>query len=672
MAPQWRNIRKCSKHKRRKQEGDGGLQSKVDQSGGRTGFGLERDPHNTDDDQTVRSNGIYGGRSNSGLSQMHRTRLFGAASISTRKTVSDKSSAASVGRSSVMRSRRLISSKTTKVQVRVGNTNRAAVHIVCSISENLAKETCVVSLDAGSPTSVHITKQGNGQTYAETLAYLEILQPDEILLNEGRRNSQLAQKILALYFSVENVIGIQRKRLSKRLSSREGFYHDDEGITKGDPTSAGQTSIVKFMPRSHFDQTKGADLLRRVARSDSYDGSVAEDYILLSSFHAVLQYTQLCLGASFGRNCLHIYVNAGGNNRMMIDRSSLLHLELLANAKTGKTGDSLIGTIDCTKTTVGSRLLRTNLMAPPTRVDTINTRLDLVDSFLDDEEFFFTVMDHLESLPDIDKMLTNVALIPWKNARNDNEVVVTTRIASKGISALVCIKSILRSMPAFALALEDHLKAIEARARVRRQHSPVGIPSGRGNHRRNVDLGGNDDASSIVTAASSLLVGLGGSGSVTHPHRHQLLRAILLTMRQPGLHLVLQAVTDIFTDSTSFTRNAHAMRHEECFALKPKTDGMMDVIRKAFLANVDDIYRLADEYAATHGIRVNVKETSSRGYFLSIPHGNGADLPKEFIQSVKSGKFMYCTTEEVRMACYDTNLRNLSQKMRSLTQTTGS
>ena len=44
----------------------------------------------------------------------------------------------------------------------------------------------------------------------------------------------------------------------------------------------------------------------------------------------------------------------------------------------------------------------------------------------------------------------------------------------------------------------------------------------------------------------------------------------------------------------------------------------MDVLRKAFLANVDDIYRLADEYAETYDISVQVKETASRGYYLSV------------------------------------------------------
>jgi DNA mismatch repair protein MSH4 len=314
-------------------------------------------------------------------------------------------------------------------------------------------------------------------------------------------------------------------------------------------------------------------------------------------------------------------------------------LELLANAKTGKIANSVIGTIDCTKTTVGSRLLRTNLMAPPTRADTINTRLDLVDTFLSDEEFFYTVMEHFESLPDFDKMLVNIALVPWKKGRKSSENGVTAKVASKGISALVCIKSILGAMPAFAGVLEDQLNKIEARERSHQSPNPDG--PGQGN-----------DNSSIITERS-LLVGLGNRSTAFTPLmalRNQLLRAILMTMQNSALPDIMNAVLDIFTESTTFSRNAHAMRHQECFALKPKTDGMMDVIRKAFLANVDDIYRLADEYAESFGIKVAVKETSNRGYYLAIPEEVAADLPQVFIQPVKSGRFIYCTTEEVSRA----------------------
>jgi DNA mismatch repair protein MSH4 len=156
-----------------------------------------------------------------------------------------------------------------------------------------------------------------------------------------------------------------------------------------------------------------------------------------------------------------------------------------------------------------------------------------------------------------------------------------------------------------------------------------------------------DDSMSAATRKSSLMIGL-GAGSPGQPLlRNHLLRAILITMEQPQLADVLSAVTDIFTESTSYSRNAHAMRHQECFALKPKTDGMMDVIRKAFLANVDDIYRLADEYAEKYGINVTVKENVARGYYLSIPAELASELPTAFIQPVRSGRAIHCTTEEV-------------------------
>jgi hypothetical protein len=63
---------------------------------------------------------------------------------------------------------------------------------------------------------------------------------------------------------------------------------------------------------------------------------------------------------------------------------------------------------------------------------------------------------------------------------------------------------------------------------------------------------------------------------------------------------------------------------------------------------VDDIYKLADEYAAEFGFTITVKETTARGYYLSIPiHSIQSDLPPTFIQPVKSGKYINCTTEEV-------------------------
>ena len=268
-----------------------------------------------------------------------------------------------------------------------------AAHIVCAISENVAKETCVASIDASAPVHLQVTKQGNGQRYAETLAYLQILGPHEILINEGRSQSALVQKIVQLYET--------NPRLSKS--------NPNDQVQANDGTES--STVIKFLSRACFDQNKGSELLSRVARADTYDPMILREFILLSSAHAVLHYTQQNLGAAFARNSLHLEVNAGGTNTMTIDRSTLLQLELLQNAKSGKATHSLIATIDYTKTSVGNRLLRSNLMSPPARLDTIRSRLDLVDAFLASEDFFYTIMDHLKGLPCLNKMLADVALV---------------------------------------------------------------------------------------------------------------------------------------------------------------------------------------------------------------------------------------------------------------------
>mmetsp|Transcript_5724 Transcript_5724/g.8782 ORF Transcript_5724/g.8782 Transcript_5724/m.8782 type:complete len:725 (-) Transcript_5724:307-2481(-) len=280
-------------------------------------------------------------------------------------------------------------------------------------------------------------------------------------------------------------------------------------------------------------------------------------------------------------------------------------------------------------------MLRSNLMAPPTDIATINTRLDLVDILSSDEAFFYVVMDHLKNLPDINRMLAGIALSPWKKGERST---ITHRIASKGISALVCIKTVLSALPTFAQVLEDQLGTLEKLDQPSQQ---------RGSGKT------NESCEDTIADKSSLLIGLGeastyggNAGRRTIKNNH-LLRAILHVMRHPDLNDVLATVTDIFNDATAFTRKAESMRHQECFALKAKTDGMLDVIRHTFLANCDDIYRLADEYAETFDIRVTVKYSTARGYILAIPADLAADIPEIFIQPVKAGRFIHCSTQEV-------------------------
>ncbi len=252
-------------------------------------------------------------------------------------------------------------------------------HILCAIGENLARETCVVSLDLSAPFLLTVTKQSNGQSYSETIACLSVLKPHEVLLNEGRYHSPLAKKILG-YFDVQRLQQQQEQQQrdeQKRNRDESQTTETPNGTAnamtnKRQSTKNQEQTVVKFISRSCFDQTKGAELLRKFARQDTYDSTLLDEYILLSSSHAVLHYAQVTLGAvAFARHSLDVRVHTGGHNhnKMEIDRSTILQLELLTNNsnKSSSRKESLISTMDCTKTGVGHRLLRTTLMAPPCR-----------------------------------------------------------------------------------------------------------------------------------------------------------------------------------------------------------------------------------------------------------------------------------------------------------------
>ena len=155
--------------------------------------------------------------------------------------------------------------------------------------------------------------------------------------------------------------------------------------------------------------------------------------------------------------------------------------------------DSLVGTITHTKTTIGSRLLRTNLMSPPTRADAGDARLQLVELFLGNEEFFYAVLEHLGSLLDVDKMLSNIALVPCKAAklgRDDERGSISEWVTSKGILVPICIELTLQALPIFLGVLQSHLQAVDSRS-----------TSG-------------DDGETVMTKRSSLLLSLGGGSPI--------------------------------------------------------------------------------------------------------------------------------------------------------------
>ncbi|GJC99073.1 putative mutS domain V [Colletotrichum higginsianum] len=79
---------------------------------------------------------------------------------------------------------------------------------------------------------------------------------------------------------------------------------------------------------------------------------------------------------------------------MMIDVSAIISLEILQNLRASKSKDSLFGILKHTRTPMGSRVLRSNLLQPSTLKDSyLEPRYDALDELLSNHEMFLGVRE---------------------------------------------------------------------------------------------------------------------------------------------------------------------------------------------------------------------------------------------------------------------------------------
>ncbi|CAM0135534.1 unnamed protein product [Umbelopsis sp. WA50703] len=95
---------------------------------------------------------------------------------------------------------------------------------------------------------------------------------------------------------------------------------------------------------------------------------------------------------------------------LRIDNATMNSLEVLTSIREGKRADSLLGVIDCTATSAGSRLLNRWLVSPLTKMDAIEKRLDIVDYFYKRSRLLDDVRLALKSSNDAQRALQRLSL----------------------------------------------------------------------------------------------------------------------------------------------------------------------------------------------------------------------------------------------------------------------
>ncbi|EFQ33884.1 MutS domain V [Colletotrichum graminicola M1.001] len=206
------------------------------------------------------------------------------------------------------------------------------------------------------------------------------------------------------------------------------------------------TRIIPF-DRKHWSEVGGLEYIQTLAfREDAEAVKVAigGSFFATCSFSAAIKFVELEFSLSIIPHSLRIRYQPS-EDTMMIDVSAIISLEILQNLRDSKSKDSLFGILKQTRTPMGSRVLRSNLLQPSTLKDSyLEPRYDALEELLDNHEMFLEIREALKSVLDIERVLTQLVIIPNKPSVEASE---------RAMNHILMVKTFLDAVPTIYQAL---------------------------------------------------------------------------------------------------------------------------------------------------------------------------------------------------------------------------
>uniref|UniRef100_A0A453B446 DNA mismatch repair protein MutS core domain-containing protein n=1 Tax=Aegilops tauschii subsp. strangulata TaxID=200361 RepID=A0A453B446_AEGTS len=226
-----------------------------------------------------------------------------------------------------------------------------------------------------------------------------------------------------------------------------------------------------------------------------------------------------------------------------------------------------------TKTTGGSRLLRANLLQPLKDIQTINTRLDCLDELVSNEELFFGLTQGLRKFPkESDKVLCHFCFKP-KKVTDEVLKPANGRKSQLLISDIIVLKTALDAIPFL---------------------------------------------SKVLKGANSFL-----------------LKNIYQTIcENPKYESMRKRIGEVIDEDVIHSRAPFVACTQQCFAIKPGIDGLLDVARRSFCDTSEAIHNLATKYREEFTLpNLKIPYNNRLGFYFIIPLRDITEkLPNKFIQ----------------------------------------
>ena len=191
-----------------------------------------------------------------------------------------------------------------------------------------------------------------------------------------------------------------------RLAPREVLATDSASETLRETVEEAGASLTPLSAAS-FDSTAAEGRLTNLFKIKSLDAFGNFTRSEIAAMGAIVDYLDITQRGKLPLLRPPAKENQGGAVR--IDAATRRNLEL-TRSLSGERQGSLLATIDRTVTGGGARLLGVRLTSPSTDLETINTRHDAVQHFVDERAVADTIRDVLRQAPDMERALSRLAL----------------------------------------------------------------------------------------------------------------------------------------------------------------------------------------------------------------------------------------------------------------------
>ncbi|KAL7061773.1 hypothetical protein AAHC03_01484 [Spirometra sp. Aus1] len=384
--------------------------------------------------------------------------------------------------------------------------------------------------------------------------------------------------------------------------------------------------------RNSFNYQQGLENLRCFSHPHYWPSIYAfqEKYYGLAATSALFRYLETVKHVFYAPKSMKVIFSCG-NQSTILDAPTALRLNLVGPRQRLHDKTSLYAAINHTCTPSGARRLRTSLLEPPNDLNTIISRQAAVAELVSKPQLLFETQTLLSKLPPIDSLLSMCVKLSDSHSSQQSSV-TTVSAADTPTRARDDIDMDITLTPS------SEIRPNEATA------TTHGCGSSKVQKTIQLGTAGNlsvnrwktpSDASTSSAGSRliekdaeirlSKLIGIKHMLDLVKP-LHDVLRdstsVLLKTYKEilsnNGYSDLLEKLTSVLRQDVCISKGALQMRVQKCFAIKTGANVLLDLTRRAYAEQVEDISRLVNNLGKEYNLPLRVAYNKARGFFIQV------------------------------------------------------